>query len=188
MHPRKKSYENQKKVTLKVSKWYNVGMANSISKKKEHMIMEEYWRNGMNATEAVLSVFPHWKRKVACEWGCRITKKYREKTAIIAKKQDAEMEHDYVLSVMDRRKILSDIAKGKMVRENGEVVNTSAKDRISAIKQLNVMDGIGTSVSGVVNNTYNLSLTDERRMISDKIDKILEGEFTEAEDDSTGES
>ena len=50
------------------------------------------------------------------------------------------------------------------------------------------MDGIGTSVSGVVNNTYNLSLTDERRMISDKIDKILEGEFTEAEDDSTGES
>lgn len=150
-------------------------MANIKATVKEPIklkIMEEYWRNGMNGKQAVMTVLPHVKESTAKAYAHHITQEYKEKTALKMK----EMEEGYIATVKERARILTEIARG-------EQDGVSAKDKITAIKTLNAMDGIGTAKTIV---TQNISIGEQKKMIEAKIDKILEGDYKEV--DSSRES
>lgn len=144
-----------------------------ISKENENKIISEYLRNGMVMYRAVQTVMPNFSVNSAKVVGSKVKKKYerfiREKNEEIKDKADPRL----ILTINERKKTLSEIAQGISV--DGRSV--SDKDRISAIKVLNAMEGIGTS-GGTVTNNY-LSIEDTKALVSKKLENVLDVEWEE---------
>lgn len=151
-----------------------------VSKKKELAIMDVYFSNGMNATRAVQTIMPHIAYTTARSIGSLVTKKYKDE--IVKRKDEIEdgLNEHFIMSVRERKVELSKIARGISDDEKG----ISSKDRITAIKVLNAMDGIGVSTGNVTNNY--LTMGETAKLVEKKLDSIIDGEYEEV-DDSTGQ-
>lgn len=146
-----------------------------VSEDNELKIIDEYFANGMNATQAVLKVMPNFSYSSAKVTGSKVTKKY--KRVIREKKEEIADEIDprLICSIKQRKVILSQIAQG--IGTGEEKVTT--KDRITAIKVLNTMDGIGQG--SLVTNNY-LSIDDTRKLVEKKLDSVIDVEYIENDD------
>lgn len=153
-----------------------------ISKENELKIIDEYFANGMNGTQAVLKVMPNFSYGSARVCASRVTKKY--KRIIREKKEEIADEIDprLICSIKERKVILSEIAKGEQT--GAEKVTT--KDRITAIKVLNAMEGIGNGNTFTTNNY--LSIEDTKKLVENKLDSVIDVEYMESENDDTGTS
>lgn len=156
---------------------YNCNVSR-CSKENEAKIINEWLSNGYNMTQAVLKVFPHYKKQSARTLGMMIYKKNRVLIDRIRNETEetvSAMLEAQVISMQERRVLLSEIIQDDEIPIN---------DRLSSIKILNKMDGIGTTTTttNITNNTLNLSLEERKKVVAQEMKKLIERDHETIED------
>ena len=144
--------------------------AQLVRERDEDRFMSVFATNGGNATQAALTVWPDLKYEQAKKKGHLIANndEVRERFRKRVNKQTSRE----VMTFVERQEFLSSVARGEY--------QSSMKDRISAVKVLNQMDSVGSTI-----NVVNISVDDKRKMVENKINEMLgleviDGEYTES--------
>lgn len=150
-------------------------MAKSVprcSKKNKLAILDEYFNNGMNMTQAVMKVLPSYSKNSASVLGTFIKKEYITEIDKRQKEvQEAFVEEMYtkqILSYSQRQQVLSGIILSN---------DSSFTDKINAIREMNKMEGVGGNLTQI---NVNVPMAEKRR--------IVEAEVTELLNEGSGES
>ncbi len=139
----------------------------------------EYLSNGGNATQAYLAVNPTVTKNAAKVQGHKIVHRYPEIMDEV-EEQFKKLNSERILSITGRKEWLTDV-----ILQRNSTIKCSVRDRLSALKELNRMDGFTGDDQKVKVTITPEEQKEAYKELLDNQFSVLDAEYNEKEDDAS---